>query len=134
MRLVEERLEVIDRPVLRIDRLVRRDVVSIIAQRRGIERQQPDRRHAERLDVVELVHQTLEVTVAVRVAVAERLDVSLINDRVLVPERVVIHRIASWTCKAETGDATAGGTAGALVTEKTKSAAASNTRRQSARL
>jgi hypothetical protein len=97
MRLVEKRLEVLDGAVGRIDRLVLRDVVAVVAQRRRIERQQPDRGDAERLDVVEPVHQPLEVAIAIRVAVAERLDVGLIDDRVLVPERIAVHVVV--TCR-----------------------------------
>ena len=61
-------------------------------QRRRIERQQPDRVDAEVLDVVELLRQAAEVADAVVVAVEERLDVQLVDDRVLVPERVVGRR------------------------------------------
>ena len=61
------------------------DVVAVVAQRRGIERQQPDRRHAERLDVVEPFEQAGKVADAVAVGVAEGLDVQLIDDGVAVP-------------------------------------------------
>jgi hypothetical protein len=93
VRLVEEPLEVLDRAVGGVDLLVRRDVVAVVFQRRRVEGEQPEAGDAERLDVVELVHQPAEVAVAVAVAVPERLDVRLVDHRVLVPERVVVaHR------------------------------------------
>ena len=64
------------------------DVVAVVAAGRGIERQQPQRGDAEVLQVVELLGQAGEVADAVVVAVGERLDVKLIDDRVLVPELV----------------------------------------------
>src|SRR5258708_31762022 len=64
------------------------DVVAIVAARRGIERQQPDRVDAELSDVVELLDQAGEIADAVVVAVEERFDVELVDDRVLVPQRI----------------------------------------------
>src|SRR5213080_1342448 len=78
VRRVEKLLEVLDRAVRGIDGLVRRDVVAIVAQRRRIEWQEPDARRAELLDVVQPLGQTPEVSVAIRVRVAERLHVGLI--------------------------------------------------------
>src|SRR6185369_1543615 len=49
-------------------------------------------RDAERLQIVELLQQAREVPDAVVVAVVERLDGQLVDDRVLVPERVVGER------------------------------------------
>ena len=64
------------------------DVVAVVAARRGIERQQPDRVDAELGDVVELGDQAGEVADAVIVRIEERLHVQLVDDRVLVPERI----------------------------------------------
>src|SRR4051812_41583639 len=88
MRGLEERLEIVDRAVRWVDRLVRRDVVAVVLERRWIEWQQPDAGGTELLNVVELLDHTAEVAEAVAIGVAERLDVQLIDDRVLVPERV----------------------------------------------
>ena len=63
------------------------DVVAVVAQRRRIERQQPDRGHAEVLQIVELRGKPAEIADAVAVAVVERADVELVDDRVLVPLR-----------------------------------------------
>ena len=64
------------------------DVIAVVAQRRGIERQQPQRRDTEILQVIELAAQPLEIADPIVVGVEERLDVQLIDDRVLVPQRV----------------------------------------------
>ena len=80
------------RAVGRVDALVVGDVVAVVAQRRGIERQQPQRRDAEVLQIVELAPQALEIADAVIVGIEERLDVQLIDDRVLVPQRIAAGR------------------------------------------
>ena len=55
VRLAEEALDVAQRAVVGVDARVVGDVVAVVAQRRGIERQQPERRDAEVLQVVELL-------------------------------------------------------------------------------
>ena len=44
-----------------VDRSIVGDVVAVVAQRRRVERQQPDRVDAERLDVFEVLGQPAEV-------------------------------------------------------------------------
>ena len=92
MRFAEERAEVGTCPVHRMDVAVIGDVVTVVLERRRVEGQQPDRVHPQLADVVELRGEALEVTDAVVVRVEERLDVQLIDDRVLVPERIVCGR------------------------------------------
>jgi tetrahydromethanopterin S-methyltransferase subunit A len=82
---VEKLLEVLHRPVRRVDAVEVRDVVAVVAKRRGIHRQDPDAVDAELLDVVEPRGEPREVADAVAVAVHERLDVDLVEHRVLVP-------------------------------------------------
>ena len=77
--------EVAHRAVRRVDVAVVGDVVAVVAQRRRIERQDPDRIDAELLDVVELLHQAGKVADAVVVGIEERFDVQLIDDGVFVP-------------------------------------------------
>ena len=84
----DEVLHVGHRAVLGMDVAVVGDVVAVVAPRRGIERQQPDRVDAEIGDVVELGDQAGEVADAVVVGIEERLHVQLVDDRVLVPELV----------------------------------------------
>ena len=82
---LDEAPEVAQRAVGRIDVAVLRDVVAVVAQRRGVERQHPDGIDAELLHVVELLHQAREVADAVVVGIEEGLDVQLVDDGVLVP-------------------------------------------------
>src|SRR5438045_5490094 len=86
MGLAQKGLEIVDRAVAGMDSRVIGDVVSVVAQWRGIERQEPDDVDAEVLEVVELAGQSLEVADAVVIAIEERTDVRLIDDLVLVPE------------------------------------------------
>ena len=58
---------------------------------------------AEVLDVVELGRHALEVAHAVVVGIEERLDVQLVDDRVLVPERIVV-RVDSGFASAASSD------------------------------
>ena len=76
------------------------DVVPVVAPRRGIEWQQPDRGHAQFGDVVELLESALEVAYAIVVRIEERFDVKLVDDRVLVPERVLRSALAGWLVHA----------------------------------
>ena len=89
--LAQEDLEVLERAVRRVHVVVVGDVVAVVPERAGIERQQPHRGHAQVLQVVELFGQPGEVADAVRVAVPERPDVQLIDDRVAVPAGLVAH-------------------------------------------
>ena len=88
VRRVEEPLEVVERAVDRVDRRVVRDVVPVVAQRRRVERQQPEAGDAEILQIGQLLREAGEVADAVAVAVVEGADVGLVDDRVLVPERI----------------------------------------------
>ena len=88
MRLADEGLEVRHPPKRRVDVLVIGDVIAVVAQRRRIERQQPQRRHPQILQIIELAAQPLEIADPVVIGVEEGLDVQLIDDRVLVPKRV----------------------------------------------
>ncbi len=91
VRFLEQHLEVAQRPVRRVDVAIVGDVVAVVAQRRRIERQQPDRVDAEVLNVIELLNQALEVADAVAVGIEEGADVQLVNERVFVPRGVGRH-------------------------------------------
>ena len=92
VRLFEKALEIVEVAVDRIDGAVVGDVVAVVAQRRRIERQQPEGGDAEVLQVVELFDQAGKVADAVAVAVHEGADVDFVDDRVLVPQGVVVER------------------------------------------
>ncbi len=102
VRRVEERAEVVQGAVARVDADVVGDVVAVVAQRRGEERQQPEAGDAQVLQVVELLDQPAKVADAVVVGVVEGADVDLVDDRVLVPQRIeraarLLHRRISFT-------------------------------------
>jgi hypothetical protein len=80
-----------------MDSAVVGDVVAVVAARAGVERQQPQGIDAQRSNVVESLDQTGEVADAVVVRVEEGLEVQLVDDRVLVPERVVAEGTLGWS-------------------------------------
>ena len=88
VRLAHQRAQVVAGAVLRVHVAVVGNVVAVVLHRRGIEGQQPDGVHAQVAHVVELFDQPGEIAQAVAVGVEERLDVQLVDDGVLVPERV----------------------------------------------
>src|SRR5690242_6572758 len=88
VRLAQKFLEVGQVAVNGVDSAVIRNVVSIIAQRRRIKRQQPDGGNSEILQIVELRRQSAKIADAVRVAVAERTHVRLVDDGSFIPQRI----------------------------------------------
>ena len=102
VRFIEEALEVGQRPVVGVHRPVVGDVVAVVPERRGEEREEPQAVHAEVLQVVEPTGQAHEVADAVVVAVLEGPDVELVEHGVLVPERVTHARdpTAGEACRA----------------------------------
>ena len=85
----KERFEIVQRAVGRMDVHVVRDVVPVVLQGRRIKRKKPDCGDAEVLKIIELLSQSCEIADPVVIAVEECADVQFINDRVLVPERIV---------------------------------------------
>jgi hypothetical protein len=86
VRLPDEGPEIPEGAVVRMHSLVVGDIVATVLERGWVVRQEPDRRDAEVLEVVELLRQSGEIADPVAVAVVERTDVQLVDDRVLVPE------------------------------------------------
>ncbi len=101
VRLRDEPIEVLQGPVVGMDVLVIRDVVPIVAERRGVEGEQPQRIDAEPMQVVELLGEAGEVPDAVVVAVEEGAHVRLIDDGVLVPERVLGEHIHNFNANSQ---------------------------------
>src|SRR5215203_4677990 len=90
MGVFDEPVEVLERAVTRVDVLVVRDVVSIVSERRWIEGQQPYTVDPQALEIRKLLGQAGKVADSVVVAVEERADMDLVDDRVLVPERILL--------------------------------------------
>ena len=87
----DEAAKILHRAEIGIDAAVVGDVVAVVTAGARIERQQPQCRHAELVQVIEPLGQAGKVADAVAVAVGEGFDVQLIDDCVLVPEVV-----AAW--------------------------------------
>ncbi len=85
MGLSQKRLEVAQRSVRGVDTGVVRNIVAVVFERRGVERQQPEGAHAQVLEIIQLLHEPAKVPDAIVVAIVEGADVNLIDDRVLVP-------------------------------------------------
>ena len=64
------------------------DVVTVVAQGRWEKRQQPETGDAQFLEIIQFLDQALKVANAIAITVEERLDVCLINNRILIPERI----------------------------------------------
>jgi len=79
--------EIVQRPIVGVDRHIVSNVVSIVTERRGVERKNPDGGDAETLQITELLTEPLEVADSIIVTVEERLDMSLVDNGVFVPER-----------------------------------------------
>ena len=76
---VDKCLKILQRAVCRIYGRVVGNVVAIISERRGIEREQPNGGDAQVLQVVELLRQSAKVADAFIGAVEERAHVQLID-------------------------------------------------------
>ncbi len=87
--------EVPEVAVARVDLVVVRDVIPVVAARRGLKGHQPDRGDPQPLQIVEAAHQSLEVPDAVGVGVHERADGEAVEDSVLVPE-IVDHGLSGF--------------------------------------
>ena len=88
VRFGEKRAEIVERSVVWIDIEIIGDVVAVIAQRRRIKWQEPDRGDAELLEIIEFLDQSSEIADAVAIAVADSFDMQLVDDRVFVPQRI----------------------------------------------
>src|SRR5688572_6441596 len=88
MSVTQEGLEFLLRSVTRMNTRIVGDVIPVVFERRRIHGLEPEAVHAERREVIQLGGEPGEIADAVAVAIGERLDVELIEDGVLVPERV----------------------------------------------
>ncbi len=88
MRGVEKRSEIIERAEIRIYVKIIGNVVAVVAHRRRIKRQQPDRRDAKFLQIIQLLHEPAKVAHAVAITVAKCFNVQLVDDGVLEPKRI----------------------------------------------
>jgi hypothetical protein len=90
MGLFKKSSEVLQRPIVGVNVGIVRDVVAIILQWGRIKGKQPEGGDAEILKIIQLPCEPFEVSYTVAVSVGESPDVELINDGVLIPERIVV--------------------------------------------
>src|SRR4029077_2679150 len=83
---VQKLFKILQRAVRRINRIVIRNIISIIPQRRRIKGQKPDRRYAQIFQVVQLTEKPLKIANTIMVRVTERLDMKLIDNCLFEPE------------------------------------------------
>ncbi len=81
----DERVERVEGAVLVVDVEVVRHVVAVVLLRRRVARVEPDRVDAERLDVIEMGPDAVQVADPVTGGVGERPDVHLVDECVLPP-------------------------------------------------
>src|SRR4029077_823090 len=77
-------------PVGGMDVVAVGDIVTVVLQGRRIEREQPDGRYSEVLEVIQFTQQPLEIANPVVIGVTKGLNVELINEGFFKPNR------ASW--------------------------------------
>src|SRR5215469_9535948 len=98
VRGVQECFEIVERSVDWVYRAVIGDIVPIVPQGRGKERHQPETVDPQILQVVQLLRQPAEIPVAISAAVVKSTDVDLVNNRVLVPKRVLSRQLSFPEC------------------------------------
>src|SRR5436190_24334247 len=73
-------------------RRVVRDIVAVVAQRRRVKWQQPNRIDPQLLEIIQFPRQPTKIADAITIAVAKRAHVQLVDDRVLVPQALLPRR------------------------------------------
>src|SRR5207249_7553237 len=80
--------EIAERTIPRIDIVIVGDVVAIVPARRSLKRHQPNRGHAQSMQIIEAAHQSLEIAGPVAVSVHVSSDRQAVDHGVLVPKIV----------------------------------------------
>src|SRR5215469_800131 len=104
VRGVQECFEIVERTVRWVYRAIIGNIVAIVPQGRGKERHQPDTVDPQILEVIQLLREPAEISVAISAAVVESADMDLVNNRVLVPKRVLSLQLSfpEYGCMART--------------------------------
>src|SRR5438477_546236 len=80
--------KIAQRAIARIDTVIIRDVVPVVALRRHLKRHQPDRGDPQPVQIIETPHQPGEIADPVAIGIHIAADRQAVEDRVLVPEVV----------------------------------------------
>src|SRR5919197_2987692 len=89
MRIGEEPVEIVKRPKQWIDAGIVLDGVAEIHHRRGKDRRDPDRVHAEPFQVIQPADDARQIAGAVAVAVHERSRIDMVDDAALPPRHLI---------------------------------------------
>src|ERR1700675_3461758 len=65
-------------------------VVTVVPQWRGVKREKPDSSNPKLLQIVKPLRKADEVADAVRIAIAERADMELVDNGILIPEVIFL--------------------------------------------
>ena len=83
---VSELDEIAQRAVPRIDIVIIGDVVTAVLARRRLKRHQPDRGHAQSVQIIEATHESCEISNPIAVSVHVSVYRQAVDHRVLVPK------------------------------------------------
>ena len=89
MGFLHELLEIGHGAIVGMDVVIIRDVIPVVAHRRRVEGEQPERVHPQILEIIELLDQSAKIADTIIVAVKKSLDVQLVNHRIFIPERIL---------------------------------------------
>ena len=96
MGCLHEALKIVQGAIGRMHVLVVGDVIAIIAQGRGIKRQQPESRDPQILQIVQLLCQSWKIADPIAITVVEGPHVEFVDDGVLIPKRIGMGQ--AWVC------------------------------------
>jgi hypothetical protein len=85
---IEKLSKIVQCAVARVNTAIVRNVIPVVSEGRWVHRQQPQAINPEVPEVAELSGEALEIADTIPVAVSKRLDVQLVDDRILVPKRL----------------------------------------------
>ena len=89
MRFADKLAEILHGPIFGQNAAIVRNIVTIIFERRFIERKKPEAVDAKLLKIIELARQSRDITDAVTVGITKGFDGNFIDDRVFKPKRVL---------------------------------------------
>ncbi len=85
---IKKCFEVVQCSIRRVDIVVVRDIVAVIAQRRREERQQPDAGYAQVIQIIQLRQQSRKIADAIVVGIGKCTNVKFVDNRIFVPEGI----------------------------------------------
>src|SRR5262249_12401262 len=97
MGLVQEVLKIFKPAVLWMNVGVVGDVVAVVFERRRVKWEQPNGCHAQVFEVIQLARKPAKVPAAIAQIVVKRADMDLVQNSILVPQRIAIdHQVLRY--------------------------------------